>query len=298
MKIQIQNNVPLASKTTLRIGGNALYYVKPETEDEIIESIAWSCEKGLAPLILGRGSNMLVSDGGWQGLVIDTSGFCRVEWNDSVATCQAGAPLIVLIREMIERGFCGLEFLNGIPGSIGGATLMNAGSYGHCVSECIISISYYDFTNKKITGIPAKGLMPGYRHTFFSDKQAFILSVKFEFTEDMSGSAMPAALECMEKRRAKHPLDLPNCGSVFKNLPGGIPAASVIEAAGLKGTRLGDVCVSDKHANFIVNKGHGKAGDVRCLIAYIQKIVYEEKNVVLEPEVVFAGEFDCQLFKP
>jgi UDP-N-acetylmuramate dehydrogenase len=297
--IQIYDDVPIFDKTSFKTGGAARYYVKPSTVDEIIECIAWADSRKEPVLIIGKGTNILVSDNGWPGLVIDDGAqFDAITWNEDRARCNSGAALNRLIREMIDRRLCGLEHLSGIPGSIGGAVVMNAGSYGHSVSECIKSVDFYDYAEKRINTLPIEQLEAGYRRTVFHAKKVFILSCNFCFKSDENGSAEDVFKECIAKRKEKHPLDLPNCGSIFKNINGIGSAASLIEKCGLKGLREGNVEVSRKHANFMVNLGQGTADDVRHLIVQVQKAVYEKQGVLLEPEVIFAGEFGEKLFVP
>ncbi len=293
-------NVPLAGKTTLKIGGGARFYCQPESSGDISESLAWAGKRRLAVFVLGNGSNVLISDKGWPGLIIDIGArFDGITWEGAVAVCHSGAPLSRLVREMLDRKLHGLEALGGIPGSVGGALVMNAGSYGCSVSECVESVDYYDIAGGIAGTVDKQGLKAGYRRTVFSTMPAVILSGRFRFQDDPAGSARAIFDDCIAKRRQKHPLDLPNCGSVFKN-PRDVPAASaasLIESSGLKGYRIGNVEVSNKHGNFIVNLGKGKAGDVRKLIAHIQKTVFEKHRVLLEPEVVFVGEFEEPLFR-
>jgi UDP-N-acetylenolpyruvoylglucosamine reductase len=298
MTIPIQTDVALCDKTTYKIGGLTRYYAKPSDNQEILESVRQALKIDVPVFILGRGSNVLVSDQGWPGMVIDVSvGFETIGWRDTFADCQSGALLNRLVLEMLKRGLRGLEKLGGIPGSIGGALVMNAGAYGQSVSDCLVSIDYLDFADMKIRTVPASGLEAGYRTTVFKGKKACILSAQFRFSADPSGEAKNIFNETISKRTAKHPLDLPNCGSVFKNIPG-TPASVLIEQCGLKGFRCGGAEVSRKHANFIVNQDRATAADVRHVIVHIQKTVFEKLKILLEPEVIFVGEFEEPLFVP
>ena len=307
MKTKVETATPLASKTTLKIGGSAAFYLQPESPEDILEAAAWAKQRGLTVFALGNGSNALVSDKGWPGLVIDIgSRFDRISWEGAAgsdaydrreAVCQSGASLSRLVREMVERKLRGIETLGGIPGTIGGALVMNAGAYGHSISECATAVDFYDPAAGAIKTIDKDRLGAAYRRTVFSTMQAIILSGRFRFAVDDTGKAREVYDDCLVKRKQKHPLELPNCGSVFKN-PKPMSAGSLIEASGLKGYRVGGVEVSTKHANFMVNRGHATAGDARRLIAHVQKTVYEKRGVLLEPEVVFVGEFDDPLFSP
>ena len=298
MNITPEINIPLAAKTTLKIGGSAAYYLQPETPADIVESIAWAKEQDAPIFALGNGSNVLISDKGWPGLVIDVGArFDRITWEGNYAVCLSGAPLSRLIREMIDKKLMGLETLSGIPGAVGGALVMNAGAYGHGISECVVDVDFFDCTDNALKTITKEELRAEYRHTMFSTIDAIIVSVRFRFHNDASGQARGIYNECLSKRKQKHPLDLPNCGSVFKN-PKPLSAGTLIESSGLKGYRIGGAEVSTKHANFIVNREGALAADVRRLIVHIQKTVYEKQNILLEPEVVFAGDFEEPLFNP
>jgi UDP-N-acetylmuramate dehydrogenase len=299
MKTLVYTDVDLSDKTTYRIGGPACYYAQPSGVDDIKECLAWALGRGAPVVVLGKGSNVLISDVGWPGLVIDAGArFDRISWDGPWALCCCGAQLGKLLREMLDKGLKGIEHCAGIPGSVGGALVMNAGAYGHTVTECVTSVDYYDFGEKLVKTMPAEGLMAGYRRTVFSTNRAIVLLCCFHFQPDPSGAAQETFRECIAKRKEKHPLDLPNCGSIFKNIPGQSTAASLIEKSGLKGFRFGGAEVSLKHANFIVNRGSATAAHVRHCIVHIQKTVYEKQGVVLEPEVVFVGEFEEPLFKP
>jgi UDP-N-acetylmuramate dehydrogenase len=297
MTIPIQNDVALSAKTTYKIGGPARYYAQPSDSTEILESIRYALNINVPIFILGRGSNVLFSDKGWPGMVIDVaSRFDGIQWRDTLADCRSGTPLNRLVLDMLKRGLRGLEKLGGIPGSVGGALVMNAGAFGQSVSDCLVSIDYLDVSDMRIRAIPAAGLEAGYRTTVFKSKNACILSARFRFFADPRGEAMEVFNDVIAKRAAKHPLDLPNCGSVFKNIPG-TPASVLIERCGLKGYTFGGAEVSSKHANFIVNRGNASAADVRHVIVHIQKTVFETCNVLLDPEVIFVGEFEEPLFR-
>jgi UDP-N-acetylmuramate dehydrogenase len=298
MTTLVQTGIALSDKTTYKIGGPARFYVEPSNQREISEALGFARERSAPVFVLGRGSNVLISDRGWPGMVIDVSArFECIEWNGDFAQCQSGALLNRLVREMLDRGLCGLENLGGIPGSIGGALVMNAGAFGQSVSNCLVSADYLDLDDMSMRSVAAAGFQAGYRTSFFKGKNAFILSATFRFPADFSGGAREVFNQTLVKRAEKHPLDLPNCGSVFKNIPP-YPASVLIEQCGLKGRRCGGAEVSCKHANFIVNRDHASAEDIRRLIALVQKTVFEMRGILLEPEVIFVGEFEGPLFVP
>ena len=292
------SNVPLADKTSFRIGGPCRYYCAPVDENEIGEGCAWAREKNIPVFVLGKGTNVLVSDSGWDGLVIDlTQQKANIAWKDENAECASGVLLHALVKEMVDRGFSGLEKLAGIPGSIGGAVVMNAGAFGQSISDCIVSVRYLSLQDLTIKTLEAKDLSASYRGTAFKGASSIILSSEFHFKSDTSAQAKKSFAEVLAKRKDRHPLDLPNCGSVFKNPPD-TTAGKLIEQCGLKGASRGAAEVSLKHANFIVNHGGATAKDVRALIAHVQRVVYEKTGVALEPEVVMVGEFEEELFRP
>jgi UDP-N-acetylmuramate dehydrogenase len=294
----LRRNVPLADKTSFRIGGPARAYVAPARMQDIIDSLTWAHENREAVLVLGKGTNILVSDSGWDGLVIDLAArWTGIAWDGCTAECRSGALLHTLVKESVDRGCAGLEKLAGIPGSVGGAVVMNAGAFGQSVSDCLSSVSYLEPLTAALKTLSAQGLGASYRTTVFKHNGGIVVSAKFRFVPDASGAVPHVFREVLAKRKDRHPLDLPNCGSVFKNPPN-TTAGKLIEQCGLKGTQKGNAQVSVKHANFIVNLGNAAADDVRSLIVHVQKTVFEKSGVLLEPEVIFAGEFSEPLFTP
>lgn len=291
------NNVPLRDKTSLRIGGPARLYCEPAVVEDVREACVQAAVLGARVFVLGNGTNALVSDRGWDGLVIDlSSSWSGVRWAGECAECRSGTPLHALVKESVERGLAGLEKLAGIPGTVGGAVVMNAGAFGQSVSDSLVSTEFLSLPDMKIKTLLAHDIDASYRSTIFKTSSTIILSAEFQFSKDRSGAAKKSFAEVLAKRKDRHPLDLPNCGSVFKNPPD-TTAGKLIEQCGLKGVSRGAAEVSQKHANFIVNQGGATAKDVRSLIAHVQKTVYEKTSVLLEPEVVFVGEFEDSLFR-
>jgi UDP-N-acetylmuramate dehydrogenase len=290
-------SIPLSDKTTFRIGGASAWYAEPVSTPEITEAIQFAHEKSFPVLIIGKGSNLLVSDQGWPGLTISTEGLSAIRWNGCEVTAQGGAMLDTVVRESIERGFAGVEELSGIPGTIGGAVIMNAGAFGACIADTIVSADDIGMDDLRVITVSRDDLHLGYRSSALQNKRAIVLSARLKLTPGDRDTLQSRRHEILEKRRTKQPLDLPNCGSVFKRPPGSY-AGMLIEQAGLKGFRYGNVSISSKHANFIVNHGNGTAAEVRHLIALAQKTVFERSGVLLEPEVIFAGTFDEPLFTP
>lgn len=296
--IAIKRDIPLHDKTTFKIGGSARWYCSPANPEDVAEAIAWAERESLPVLVLGKGSNILVSDRGWPGLVVHCStSFSRIEWTATSVTAQAGAPLDGVVKESVHRGFTGMEELSGIPGTIGGAVVMNAGAFSSCIANTLQEATCYSLDNHRIVAAKAAELDLGYRTSALQRFSALVLSARFELRRGYVGDLMAIRCAILEKRRTKQPLDLPNCGSVFKRPPGRF-AGALIEEAGLKGYRYGNVAISPKHANFIVNLGGGTAAEVRRLVVTAQRAVYERFGILLEPEVIFNGEFEEPLFRP
>jgi UDP-N-acetylmuramate dehydrogenase len=295
--IDFQQNVPLADKTTFRIGGRAHRYCEPPGPEEIAAAVMRASKDALPLLVLGKGSNVLVSDRGWPGLVINCGRFTKVEWDGDRVTAQAGVPLDSLVRNAVKRGYAGMEELSGIPGSVGGAVIMNAGAFSTSIADTLQQATYLDIDKRQTVTAPKNELALGYRTSILQKKRAIVLSAQFRLRQGATAELEDQRGALLAKRRGSQPLDLPNCGSVFKRPVAGY-AGALIEKAGLKGFRYGNAEISSKHANFIVNLGNATASDVRHLIVVAQKTVYEKSGILLEPEVVFAGDFDEELFKP
>jgi len=292
----IQSNVLLADKTTFKIGGYSQWYYEPGNPEDVAKALAWAQSMKMPVFVLGKGSNVLVSDEGWPGLTVNIgAAFDAIDWEGNCAVCQSGASLHCLLRGMIDRKLCGIEKLAGIPGSIGGALYMNAGAFGQSIMQYVESVNYLDYTDIKVHAIPRSMIDAGYRWSIFSLKKSIVISARFCFQPACDNKAPGIVDEVMTKRKIRHPLDKPNCGSVFKN-PEHTTAGIIIEQCGLKGFSVGGVSVSNKHANFIVNNHNGSAADVRHLIVTIQQEVFKKKQILLEPEVVFVGTFREPLF--
>lgn len=291
--MEFLNNISLKDRNTFRIGGTASYYAEPKNQAEVLVAIGFAQQRMLPVFVLGKGSNVLISDHGWPGLIINLScGFDKIKWSSDCVHAESGVSLNALVNQVIENEYCGMEELAGIPGTVGGAVIMNAGAFNTTISDTLHSVSYYDFLQNNIIECNAADLDLGYRTSRLQDKAAVILSAVFKFSRKCPKQSLLAIRkEILEKRKSKQPLEYPNCGSVFKRPPGGF-AGTLIEKCGLKGLRIGDVEVSSKHANFIINKGNGTASDVRRLIKTIQTAVYEQFGIILEPEVIFVGDFD------
>ena len=290
--IEFQSNISLADKTTFRIGGSARWYVEPADPSEVAAAVARAREASLPVLVLGKGSNILVSDAGWPGLVVNLSaGMNGIEWDGAAVTAQGGALLDALVREAVRRGLEGMEELSGIPGTAGGAVVMNAGAFSTCIADTLLKVTHIDMSDYRVITVERGALELGYRTSLLQKRAAVVLSAQFLLRPSEAAKLKAIRRAILEKRKNKQPLDLPNCGSVFKR-PAGAYAGQLIEEAGLRGTRFGSAEISSKHANFIVNHGGATASEVRHLVVLAQRAVYERCGILLEPEVIFAGAFE------
>jgi UDP-N-acetylmuramate dehydrogenase len=296
--MNIQRNVSLKDKNTFRIGGIAEFYIEPGNEQDIVDAISWANENQKDVFVLGRGSNVLVSDRGWNGIVLNLAeGFTNIKWNENLVYAQGGVSLNTIVCQAIDRSLAGAEELSGIPGTMGGAVIMNAGAFDTSISNFVREVRYFDHSRGTVHVFTAKEMEFGYRKSVLQSQNVTILSVRLQFDKSQSSESLSRKrMEILSRRKAKQPLEYPNCGSVFKR-PEGKFAGSLIEQCGLKGTQIGGVEISRKHANFIINKSNGSASDVRKLIHIAQKAVYEKFGVLLEPEVIFIGEHDEPLFE-
>jgi UDP-N-acetylmuramate dehydrogenase len=296
--IPMLHDISLRDKTSFKIGGPARYFIEPRDVDVVCSSVSFARDKNLPVLLLGRGSNLLISDTGWAGLVIGIGrSFAAIEWRGETVTAQAGAPLDRIVRESVMRGYVGLVELSGIPGSMGGALVMNAGAFSTAIGNVVEQVSYFDFDASRVV-IAAKGeLNFGYRSSILQHKKNVVLEAVMKLRLGNQEQLQVARWEILERRKARQPLNLPNCGSIFKHPPGNF-AGALIEKAGLKGFRYGNAEISEQHANFIVNLGGATAEEVRHIIVVAQRRVYERSGVLLEPEVIFAGSFAEPLFQP
>jgi len=289
---KISENVPLSDKTSYRIGGPARFYAESCCEADIVDAYRFAFDRGMTVFILGRGSNLLVSDRGIDGLVVNLSAkFSLVEWDNVAASVLSGFLLDDLAKAAAQRGLAGIEELSGIPGTIGGAVVMNAGAFDTETAHTLRSVRVLRIPELAVETVEASDLALGYRSSALKGKSDVVLSAVFEFKRSDAETVISARKNILNRRREKQPLDLPSCGSVFKR-PHGNYAGTLIESCGLKGFKIGGAMVSEKHANFIVNTGDAKAEDVRGVIRHVQKTVYERTSIQLEPEVMFVGQFD------
>lgn len=285
--MQYLRNEPLKTHTSFRIGGPAEYFCEPENVEEIKEALIFAKNRRLRVSVIGAGSNLLVPDMGVRGLVIKLAG--GLDWiKIEGGRVKAGAGVLIskLLKVLSDKELGGLEFLAGIPGTVGGAVAMNAGAWGNEIGGFTESIKAVDLKEGgEIAEI--KELEFGYRKSAVLKNPWIVSEATFRLRRKSKKEIEEKIEEYLLKRKALQPPGLPNCGSVFKNpTPKSCPPAGwLIEAAGCKGLRVGDARVSEKHANFIENLGEAKANDVIKLMAHVQKRVRDKFKILLEPEV-------------
>lgn len=282
-------NEPLKKYTTWRVGGPADIFYRPENPEQCAQVLSLAWRHQVPVTFLGVGSNVLVSDEGIRGLVIQTEGFREVFWNETEVTAGSGVLLSHLSRLAAEKGLSGLEFAAGIPGSLGGAVVMNAGAYGFSLDQVIVSVKSLDLEGT-LKEYRKNELDLNYRYSVFKKKKEIIVETTLSLKPGEITEIKQLMTGYLNTRREKQPLELPNAGSVFKNT--GMGAGRLIEGVGAKGWRIGDAQVSEKHGNFIVNLGEAKAGEIIALIKEVQEAVREKYNLELETEVVFLGFTD------
>ena len=282
--LELRENEPMSRHTTFRIGGPARLMALPWDRKEAAAVVRTAAEVGVKPFFLGNGSNLLVSDRGYEGLIIKSSGLNQTREVNRRLRAESGIPLARLAVAALDRGLTGLEFAHGIPGTLGGAVVMNAGAYGGEMAQVLTAVTYLDETGK-VSTISAADCGLSYRHSLFSDHPDWlILEAEMELQPGDAGTVKARMEELSAQRRAKQPLDLPSAGSTFKR-PEGYFAGTLIEQTGLKGLTVGGAQVSTKHAGFVINVGGATSADVEELIRQVQQAVYAAHGVHLEPEV-------------
>jgi UDP-N-acetylmuramate dehydrogenase len=287
--LRLEENVRLAPYTSYRIGGPARLWIAPHTDAAVGRALE-IVGRSAAPLfVLGRGTNLLVSDRGWEGVILYI-GENLTGWHftDATATVQAGTLLIDLVRETVNRGLGGMESMAGIPGGVGGALQMNAGAFGQEIDSVTVLVRGYCRDGRPFRAKRAE-IGFGYRRAAALEG-AVVTEAQFRFAREDDALLKRRMNEILARRAARQPLHLPSCGSVFKRPPDNY-AGALIEQAGLKGERIGDAMVSPRHAGFIVNLGHAGSDDVYRLIRRIENRVLERFGVTLEREVRLVGGF-------
>jgi len=291
---QIRSNVSLKGLTTWKVGGAAQWYLEPRTIAEAQSGLAWARLNDLLITIIGAGSNLLISDRGLAGLVICTRHLRHVTTQFDRETqsivADAGKMFASIAWQAARRGWGGMEWAAGIPGTLGGAVVMNAGAHEHSIQKILVSADVLNLDGS-IETLTALDLGYSYRTSNLQRSSQIVISAKFKLQAASDpGEIQTRTYRDLEKRHSKQPYDRPSCGSVFRN-PTPEYAAALIENVGLKGFKIGDAEVSTLHANFIINSKDATASDIRELIYYVQSQVKARYSIELEPEVKMLGEF-------
>lgn len=278
----MEKNYPLHQLTTWKIGGPAEAVYWPTTINDLV-TVWQRAQKAQIPVwLIGRGSNLLIADEGLSGVVLSTTALRGIQWEDCKVQVEAGYSLARLAHEAGERGWSGLEFARGIPGSVGGAVIMNAGAHGGEMASLILNVTAL-WPDGTVRRMERSEVEFAYRSCSLRGR-AWVLETQLGFSAGDREQIINNMRENLIKRAANQPLEKPNAGSVFRNPPGD-SAGRLIEAAGWKGKRIGDAQVSEKHANFIVNLGKASCKDVLTLIEGIQKDISKKYGITLQTEV-------------
>lgn len=291
----VKPNVPLASLTSFRVGGPAEWYVAPRRIEDLPIYLKWATTQGISPTLLGAGSNLLISDRGLPGLVISTRRFRHTEFDLETArvTVAAGKPLPQLAWQLANLGWSGLEWAVGIPGTVGGAVVMNAGAHGGCVADRLVSAEVINLDGST-RNFSVQELAYSYRTSLLQGKGLLVTQATFQLQPGFDPAKINAITQThLDQRRSSQPYHLPSCGSVFRNPSQQYKAGWLIEEAGLKGYRIGMAEVAQRHANFILNCGSARAVDIFHLIRHIQQVVGDRWSLHLEPEVKILGDFQA-----
>lgn len=281
---------PMKKHTTFRVGGNADYFVTPRNADEIKKIIALCRKNDIAYYVLGNGSNLLVSDKGYRGVIIQVyKEMNQIQVLGEKVKAQAGALLSKVGSAALESSLRGFEFASGIPGTVGGAVVMNAGAYGGEMKDILANVTVLD-QEGEIKVLTNEELELGYRTSIVARKQYIVLEAEFELQKGNKEEIRSRMDELKTQRVTKQPLEYPSAGSTFKR-PEGYFAGKLIQDAGLRGFQVGGAQVSEKHCGFVINKDEATARDIVELMQQVSDKVWQEFGVKLEPEVKRLGEF-------
>ena len=283
---KICENMPLATFSTFKIGGNAELAAFPENERELCDIYSLAKKHGIKTRVIGNASNILFSSDGVKGLLIFTEKLCDITVSENTVHALCGAKLSSLCLKALDRELSGAEFAFGIPGTIGGAVYMNAGAYGGEISNILSSSLCFDTEKEELVRISLDEHAFGYRKSILQEGKLIALSSSFTLCKGKREPISEKMKEYAQKRRTSQPLDLPNAGSIFKRPKEGF-AGKYIEDAGLKGFTVGGAQISTKHAGFIVNVGNASSGDVLNLIEKTKNEVFRKFGVMLETEIIY-----------
>lgn len=287
--MEVKINEPMKRHTSFRTGGPADWFAVPENVCEL-SAVLSACKKAGADwYVIGKGSNLLVSDEGFRGVIISTEKLDKLAVSGQIITAGAGVLLSKAASAALKAGLTGLEFASGIPGSVGGAAVMNAGAYGSEMKDVLKNVTVLT-GDGEVRVIPAEELELGYRTSSILKNRYLVLEAEFLLKEGEREAIRGRMDELALKRREKQPLEYPSAGSTFKR-PEGYFAGKLIEDAGLKGFSVGGAQVSEKHAGFVINRDNAAASDIYSLCMEVRKKVFEQTGVLLEMEVKLLGPF-------
>ena len=284
-QIQFLQNESLKKHITFKVGGEAKFVAMPQTKHQAANLIKFLKENNIKYYIIGRGSNVIFRDEGFDGVIIKTSNMQNIEFiGEDKVYADSGVVLNVLCKTLQEKSLAGLEFCYGIPGNVGGGLFMNCGAYGGEISSAVCEVEYID-ENGNFQKIDVKDCQFSYRHSIFQDNNWFITGCTFKLTKGDKTQILRFMEDIMQRRIDKQPLDKPSAGSSFKR-PAGYFAAALIDECGLKGYSIGGAQVSEKHAGFIVNTGNATCNDIVALAEYVEQTVMQKKGVAIEKEMI------------
>ena len=281
----VRYDEPLKNHTTFKIGGNCIALIEPREVSDIVETIKICRENSIKFFVIGNGSNLLVPDEGYNGVIIKLKGeFSTIQVEGEYLIVNSGAKLSEVYTVAYENSLTGFEFASGIPGTIGGAIYMNAGAYGGEMKDIVESVQVLDLDNFELRELKNEELEFSYRKSIIQRRNYIVTTIKLKLQKGNKEKINAVYEDLRERRNSKQPLNFGSAGSTFKR-PEGHFASKLIEDAGLKGYHINDAWVSEKHSGFIVNKGNASFKEVMELIEYVQKVVFEKFGVKLETEV-------------
>ncbi len=286
----ILENEPMSRHTTFRVGGAVDCLLQVSSGEQLAKTLRYLQQTGQEYFVLGNGSNLLVSDRGYRGVILQIGAkMAEVSAEGTLLRAGAGAPMAKVAREACERGLTGLEFAAGIPGTVGGGVVMNAGAYGGEMKQVVEEVTVLS-EDGTILVLHNEDMEFGYRTSAIKNRKFVVLEVTFRLASGDKNDIRVTMDDLAQKRREKQPLEFPSAGSTFKR-PEGHFAGKLIMDAGLRGRRLGGAQVSEKHCGFVINAGNATAQDIYELMQEIEERVYDSFDVRLEPEVIFLGTF-------
>lgn len=287
---RIIENADMSQYTSFKAGGKADLLVEPANEGQLIHALNVLRQEKANYMVLGNGSNVLVKDGGYRGVIVRIgTSLSKIDIEDETLTCGAGALLSVVARVALNEELTGFEFASGIPGSIGGAVFMNAGAYGGEMKHIVESARIFEVKTGVIKEVTVDELDLSYRHSAIQATGDVVLSVQIRLQKGEREAISAQMKELREKRNTKQPVQYPSAGSFFKR-PEGYFAGKLVQDAGLKGVSVGGAQVSELHSGFVINTGNATATDICQLMVLVQNTVYDKFGVKMEPEVRIIGE--------